>query len=133
MDIIKSIEQEQLKDNVPEFRVGDTVVVNYRIIEGSRERVQAFEGTVIKRQGGGINETFTVRRLSYGVGVEELSLYILRESRKSKLRNAVKYVAQNFTIYVLVKARQQRLKKRSFNVNRHCERDAYSLYIELGK
>ena len=70
MDIIKSIEQEQLKDNVPEFRVGDTVVVNYRIIEGSRERIQAFEGTVIKRQGGGIGETFTVRRLSYGVGVE---------------------------------------------------------------
>ena len=70
MDIIKSIEQAQLKDNVPEFRVGDTVQVNYRIIEGSRERIQAFEGTVIKRQGGSINETFTVRRLSYGVGVE---------------------------------------------------------------
>ena len=70
MDIIKSIEQEQLKDNVPEFKAGDTVVVYYRIIEGSRERIQAFEGTVIKRQGGGIGETFTVRRLSYGVGVE---------------------------------------------------------------
>lgn len=70
MDIIKSIEQAQLKDNVPEFKAGDTVQVNYRIIEGSRERIQAFEGTVIKRQGGGINETFTVRRLSYGVGVE---------------------------------------------------------------
>nr|WP_296153560.1 50S ribosomal protein L19 [uncultured Peptoniphilus sp.] len=70
MDIIKSIEQEQLKDNVPEFKAGDTVVVNYRIIEGSRERIQAFEGTVIKRQGGGVGETFTVRRLSYGVGVE---------------------------------------------------------------
>ncbi|MEJ8785006.1 50S ribosomal protein L19 [Peptoniphilus sp. EMRHCC_23] len=70
MDIIKSIEQAQLKDNVPEFKVGDTVQVNYRIIEGSRERIQAFEGTVIKRQGGSINETFTVRRLSYGVGVE---------------------------------------------------------------
>ncbi|MDY3119204.1 MAG: 50S ribosomal protein L19 [Peptoniphilus sp.] len=70
MDIIKSIEQEQLKDNLPEFRVGDTVQVNYRVIEGSRERIQAFEGTVIKRQGGSINETFTVRRLSYGVGVE---------------------------------------------------------------
>lgn len=70
MDIIKSIEQEQIKDNVPEFKAGDTVVVNYRIIEGSRERIQAFEGTVIKRQGGGIGETFTVRRLSYGVGVE---------------------------------------------------------------
>ena len=70
MDIIKSIQQAQLKDNVPEFKAGDTVQVNYRIIEGSRERVQAFEGSVIKRQGGGINETFTVRRLSYGVGVE---------------------------------------------------------------
>lgn len=70
MDIIKSIEQAQLKDNVPEFKVGDTVQVNYRIIEGSRERIQAFEGTVIKRQGGSINETFTVRRLSYGAGVE---------------------------------------------------------------
>lgn len=57
MDIIKSIEQAQLKDNVPEFKVGDTVQVNYRIIEGSRERIQAFEGTVIKRQGGSINET----------------------------------------------------------------------------
>lgn len=70
MDIIKSIEQAQLKDNVPDFKAGDTVQVNYRIIEGSRERIQAFEGTVIKRQGGSINETFTVRRLSYGVGVE---------------------------------------------------------------
>ena len=70
MDIIKSIEQAQLKDNLPDFKVGDTVQVHYRIIEGSRERIQVFEGTVIKRQGGSINETFTVRRLSYGVGVE---------------------------------------------------------------
>ena len=70
MDIIKSIEQAQLKDNLPDFRVGDTVQVHYRIIEGARERIQVFEGTVIKRQGGSINETFTVRRLSYGVGVE---------------------------------------------------------------
>ena len=70
MDIIKSIEQAQLKDNLPEFRVGDTVQVHYRIIEGARERIQVFEGTVIKRQGGSINETFSVRRLSYGVGVE---------------------------------------------------------------
>ncbi|MFR9296203.1 MAG: 50S ribosomal protein L19 [Aedoeadaptatus pacaensis] len=70
MDIIKSIEQAQLKDNLPDFKVGDTVQVHYRIIEGARERIQVFEGTVIKRQGGSINETFTVRRLSYGVGVE---------------------------------------------------------------
>ena len=70
MDIIKSIEQAQLKDNLPDFKVGDTVQVHYRIIEGARERIQVFEGTVIKRQGGSINETFTVRRLSYSVGVE---------------------------------------------------------------
>ena len=70
MDIIKSIEQAQLKENLPDFKVGDTVQVHYRIIEGARERIQVFEGTVIKRQGDSINETFTVRRLSYGVGVE---------------------------------------------------------------
>ncbi|CAC9930502.1 ribosomal protein L19 [Aedoeadaptatus coxii] len=97
MDIIKSIEQEQLKDNVPEFRVGDTVVVNYRIIEGSRERVQAFEGTVIKRQGGGINETFTVRRLSYGVGVERTfpvhspRIAEIKVTKRGKVRRAKLY------------------------------------------
>lgn len=97
MDIIKSIEQEQLNDNVPEFRVGDTVVVNYRIIEGSRERVQAFEGTVIKRQGGGINETFTVRRLSYGVGVERTfpvhspRIAEIKVTKRGKVRRAKLY------------------------------------------
>lgn len=70
MDIIKSIEQEQLKDNLPAFKVGDTIKVDYRVVEGSRERIQAFEGIVIKRQGGGVNESFTVRRISYGVGIE---------------------------------------------------------------
>ncbi|HLR21395.1 MAG TPA: 50S ribosomal protein L19 [Tissierellaceae bacterium] len=70
MDIIKMIEEEQLKDNVPEFDVGDTVQVHYRVTEGTRERIQVFEGIVIKKQGGSSRETFTVRRLSYGVGVE---------------------------------------------------------------
>ena len=70
MDILKSIEAEQLKENLPDFNVGDTVKVHYRVKEGNRERIQVFEGTVIKRQGGGIRETFTVRRISYGVGVE---------------------------------------------------------------
>lgn len=70
MDIIKMIEEEQKKDNIPEFNVGDTVQVHYRVKEGTRERIQIFEGTVIQRRGGGIRETFTVRRLSYGVGVE---------------------------------------------------------------
>ena len=64
------IEDQQLKSDVPAFNVGDTVQVHYRVVEGTRERVQLFEGTVIKRQGGGARETFTVRRISYGVGVE---------------------------------------------------------------
>ncbi|NMB08203.1 MAG: 50S ribosomal protein L19 [Tissierellia bacterium] len=70
MNIIKIIEEEQKKENLPEFNVGDTVQVHYKVKEGTRERIQIFEGTVIKKQGGGISETFTVRRLSYGVGVE---------------------------------------------------------------
>ena len=70
-EVIKRIENEQLKENIPSFRVGDTVRVYARIVEGTRERIQMFEGVVIKRQGGGINENFTVRRVSYGVGVEK--------------------------------------------------------------
>ena len=70
MDIIKSIEHEQLKNKIPVLKVGDTVRVHQRIKEGNRERIQVFEGTVIKKQNGGLRETFTVRRVSYGVGVE---------------------------------------------------------------
>lgn len=70
LDIIKMIEQEQINNEVANFNVGDTVQVHYRIKEGNRERIQIFEGTVLKRQGGGLGETFTVRRISYGVGVE---------------------------------------------------------------
>ena len=71
MDIIKSIEHEQLKNKIPALRVGDTVKVHQRIKEGNRERIQVFEGIIIKKQGGGVNATFTVRRISYGVGVEK--------------------------------------------------------------
>lgn len=70
-DIIKSIEQEQLKPEVDEFRVGDTVRVHGKIKEGNRERIQVFEGIVLKRQGGSNRETFTVRKFSNGVGVEK--------------------------------------------------------------
>ncbi len=70
MDIIKMLEEEQIRKDMPDFNVGDTVQVHYRVIEGARERIQVFEGTVIKKQGGGVGATFTVRRLSYGVGVE---------------------------------------------------------------
>lgn len=74
MDIIKSIEHEQLKNKVPVLDVGNTVRVHVRIKEGNRERIQVFEGIIIKKQGGGVNETFTVRRISYGVGVEKTFL-----------------------------------------------------------
>lgn len=70
-EIIKSIEAEQLKAEVPQFRVGDTVKVYGKIKEGNRERIQIFEGTVIKRQNGGARETFTVRKNSNGIGVEK--------------------------------------------------------------
>lgn len=70
-DIIKAIEAEQLKAEVSEFRVGDTVKVHAKVKEGNRERIQVFEGTVLKRQGGSSRETFTVRKLSNGVGVEK--------------------------------------------------------------
>ena len=70
-DIIKNIEAAQLKTEVPEFRVGDTVRVHALIKEGNRERIQIFEGTVLKRQGGSTRETFTVRKSSNGVGVEK--------------------------------------------------------------
>ena len=70
-DIIKKIEAEQLKENVPVFSVGDTVKVYGKIKEGNRERIQVFEGTVLKKQGGGARATFTVRKFSNGVGVEK--------------------------------------------------------------
>ncbi|MBO6232666.1 MAG: 50S ribosomal protein L19 [Clostridia bacterium] len=74
MDIIKSIEHEQLKSKIPELRVGNTVRVHVRIKEGNKERIQVFEGIIIKKQGGGLNATFTVRKISYGVGVEKTFL-----------------------------------------------------------
>ncbi len=70
-EIIRQIENEQLKENIPQFTIGDTVRVYARIKEGNRERVQSFEGTVVRRQNGGIRENFTVRRVAYGVGTEK--------------------------------------------------------------
>ncbi|MDR3086325.1 MAG: 50S ribosomal protein L19 [Christensenellaceae bacterium] len=69
-EIIRAIETEQLRTDIPEFTIGDTVRVQVKVVEGTRERLQAFEGTVIARRNGGSRETFTVRRVSYGIGVE---------------------------------------------------------------
>ena len=74
MDIIKSIEHEQLKNKIPELKVCNTVRVHVRIKEGNKERIQVFEGIIIKVQGGGVNKSFTVRKISYGVGVEKTFL-----------------------------------------------------------
>ena len=89
-DIIKKIEAEQLKENAPEFNVGDTVKVYAKIKEGNRERIQVFEGTVLKRQGGGARETFTVRKTSNGIGVEKTSPHVEKVEviRRGKVRRA---------------------------------------------
>ena len=70
MDIIRAIEQQQIKQDIPEFNVGDNVKVHYRITEGNRERIQVFQGDVIRRQGASSRETFTVRKISFSIGVE---------------------------------------------------------------
>lgn len=72
MDLIKEVEKQYLKDDLPRFGPGDTVRVHVRVVEGARERTQVFEGVVLRRQGHGLKETFTVRRVTYGIGVERI-------------------------------------------------------------
>lgn len=94
MDLIKSIEIEQLKSELTPFNVGDTIKVHVKISEGNRERIQIFEGVVIKRQGGSNRETFTVRKLSYGIGVERTfpvhspKIEKIEVTRRGKVRRA---------------------------------------------
>ena len=94
MNIIDKINEKQINPNIPEFRVGDTVRVDVKIIEGKRERIQAFEGVVVGRKGGSVSETFTVRKMSSGVGVERTfpihspKLAGITVVRKGKVRRA---------------------------------------------
>lgn len=96
-EIIRAIEAEQIRTDLPSFRVGDNVKVYVKVKEGTRERVQMFEGTVIKKQNGGLRETFTVRRVAYGTGVERtfpMNAPIIEKieiSRKGKVRRAKLY------------------------------------------
>ena len=83
MNIISVLAQEQLRDDIPAFRPGDTVKVHVKVVEGNRERVQIFEGVVIGRQNGGVRETFTVRRVSYGIGVERT--FLVHSPRLAKI------------------------------------------------
>ncbi|ACA54250.1 50S ribosomal protein L19 [Clostridium botulinum] len=97
LEVIKAIEAEQVRNDLPEFHVGDTVKVHQKIKEGTRERVQIFEGTVLKRQNGGARETFTVRRVAYNVAVEKTFpvnsplIEKIQVVRKGKVRRAKLY------------------------------------------
>ncbi|MEG0386239.1 50S ribosomal protein L19 [Solibacillus cecembensis] len=100
-NIITEITKDQLRSDLPSFRPGDTVKVHVKIVEGTRERIQLFEGVVIKRRGGGVSETFTVRKISYGVGVERAfpvhtpKIAKLEVVRKGKVRRAKLYYLRN--------------------------------------
>ncbi len=97
MNILEQITQEQIRTDLPKFNIGDTIRIYVKIIEGSRERIQMFEGTVIKKNHGGIQETFTVRRVSYGVGVERTfpmnspKIDKIEVTRRGKVRRAKLY------------------------------------------
>ena len=97
MDLVKTLSEQYVKPELPEMNVGDTVRVVVKVVEGSRERTQAFEGTIIAKKHGGINETITVRRISYGVGCEKVfpvnspSIVSVTTVRKGKVRRAKLY------------------------------------------
>ncbi|MCL6450945.1 MAG: 50S ribosomal protein L19 [Acetobacteraceae bacterium] len=103
MDLTRLVEQGQMKENLPDFGPGDVVRVQVKVVEGGRERVQTFEGTVIGRRGGGVRETFTVRRVSYGVGVERVfplhspAIESVEVVRRGHIRRAKLYYLRRLT------------------------------------
>ncbi|MBR4958524.1 MAG: 50S ribosomal protein L19 [Phascolarctobacterium sp.] len=99
MNIIEVLEQEQLRSDIPEFRAGDTVKVHAKIVEGNRERIQVFEGVVIARSGSGVRENFTVRRVSYGVGVERT--FPVHSPRIDKIEVARRGIVRRAKLYYL--------------------------------
>ena len=112
MDLVKALSSQYMKEELPEMRVGDTVRVHVRIKEGSRERIQVFEGTIIARKHGGIGETITVRRISYGVGCEKVfpfhspRIAAVETVRKGKVRRAkLYYLRERFGKAAKVKER----------------------------
>ncbi len=101
MDIIKVLEQEQLRSDIPDFRPGDSVRVQVKVVEGTRERLQAFEGLVIARSGGSARETFTVRRISYGIGVERT--FPVHSPRVEKIEVIRRGIVRRAKLYYLRK------------------------------
>lgn len=114
MNIVDKITKKQINPNVPEFRVGDTVRVDVKIIEGNKERIQAYEGVVVARKGSGISETFTVRKNSYGVGVERIfpmhspKVAGIEVVRKGKVRHAKLNFLKNVVGQYRIKERGQK-------------------------
>ncbi|MFY9140241.1 MAG: 50S ribosomal protein L19 [Thermacetogeniaceae bacterium] len=96
---MKMVEQDYLKKDIPSFRPGDTVRVYVKVVEGGRERIQVFEGTVIRRRGSGLNETFTVRRVTYGVGVERT--FLVHSPRLDKIEVKKKGRVRRARLYYL--------------------------------
>lgn len=99
MNIIEVLEQEQLKKDVPDFRPGDTVRVHVKVVEGTRERIQVFEGVVIARSGGAIRENFTVRRISYNIGVERT--FPIHSPRVDKIEVMRRGIVRRAKLYYL--------------------------------
>ncbi|HEY8443948.1 MAG TPA: 50S ribosomal protein L19 [Clostridia bacterium] len=101
--VIQAIEKEIMRTDLPSFNIGDVIKVNFKVIEGSKERIQAFEGTVIARRGGGLRETFTVRKISFGVGVERTfplhspKIDSIEVIRKGRVRRAKLYYLRELT------------------------------------
>jgi large subunit ribosomal protein L19 len=112
MNLISLLEQEQIKKNLPEFRPGDTIRVFVKVVEGGRERLQMFEGVVIRRRGGSLNETFTVRRVSHGIGAERT--FPLHSPKIERLEVARRGVVRQARLYYLrkLKGKAARLKER---------------------
>lgn len=112
MDVIKMLEQEQLRSDIPEFRPGDTVKVHVKVVEGTRERIQVFEGVVIDRKSGGVRETFTVRRVSYGIGVERT--FPVHSPRVEKIDVVRRGIVRRAKLYYLrnLTGKRARIKER---------------------
>lgn len=110
--IIADVTKDQLRTDHPDFRPGDTLKVHVKVVEGSRERIQVFEGVVIKRQNGGISETFTVRKISYGVGVERT--FPLHSPRIDKIEVSRRGIVRRAKLYYLrnLRGKAARIKER---------------------
>ncbi|MEN2464594.1 50S ribosomal protein L19 [Ornithinibacillus sp. FSL M8-0202] len=110
--LIEEITKDQLRNDHPDFRPGDTVKVHVKVVEGSRERIQVYEGVVIKRQNGGISETFTVRKISYGVGVERT--FPVHSPRIDKIEVTRRGIVRRAKLYYLrnLRGKAARIKER---------------------